>query len=334
MNRRRILVLILLVGVTIVLVFAPRVFQVFGPPENPIVYVVLKATGPQMEFWQIVRAGIQAAATEYELQPIIVGPRIETDIEGQLKILADVIDVGPDAILLAASDYNRLVPLAEQAAERGITIVTLDSALNSDVPVSFVATDNVAAGFKAGEEINRLVPRNLKIAIISHVPGVGTAIDREHGVRRALQDRNPTTVMETQYAETDPDRAYRFTERLVLEHPDLGGIVALNESSTIGAARAVADLGVADTVRIVGFDNSIEEIEYLEDGIIKALVVQRPFNMGYLGIRTVATVIAGEPVPAVINTDSVLVRREDMYSEENQKLLFPIVRPRSTYDND
>lgn len=334
MNRKRALVFLVLIGVSLGLVFAPRVFRLFWPPENPIVYVVLKATGPQMEFWQIVRAGIQAAATEYELQPIIVGPRVETDVEGQLRILADVIEVGPDAILLAASDYNRLVPLAEQAAERGITIVTLDSALNSDAPVSFVATDNVAAGVKAGEEIDRLVPPDLKIAIISHVPGVGTAIDRERGVRRALRERDPATVMETLYADTDPDRAYRFTERLINEHPDLGGIVALNESSTIGAARAVEDLGAADSIRIVGFDNSIEEIEYLEDGVITALLVQRPFNMGYLGIRTVATVIAGDPVPSVINTDSVLVRREDMYTEENQKLLFPIVRPRSTYEND
>jgi len=334
MSRRRVLVLILLICATLALSLAPRAFRILGPPEEPIVYVVLKATGPQMEFWQIVRAGIQAAATEYDLQPIIVGPREETDIDGQIEILAGVIDVGPDAVLLAASDYNRLVPLAELAVERGITIVTLDSALNSDVPVSFVATDNVAAGIKAGEEIDRLVPLDRKIAIISHVPGVATAIDRERGVRLALRRRDPSTVLGTLFAETDPDQAYRLAERLVRDHEDLGGIVTLNESSTIGAARAVQDLGVADTIRIVGFDNSIEEIEYLEQGIIKALLVQRPFNMGYLGIRTVATVIRGEPVPPVLNTDSVLVRREDMYSEENQKLLFPIVRPRSAYDND
>jgi ribose transport system substrate-binding protein len=321
-------ILAAVVALPLVGVAAIRIVDLIEPPGNEEVVVVLKTTGPHMEFWQIVRAGIQAAADELNVDPTIVGPRFERDIDQQIEILAGVVEQRPDAILLAASDYNRLVPYVEQARERGITVVTLDSALNSDIPVSFVATDNVAAGVEAGTEIDRLVPESRQIAIISHIRGVATAIDREAGVLQALEHRPPEGLLGPFYAQNDLELAYETTIEVIEQHPNLGGIVALNENSTVGAGRAIRDLGLASEVMLVGFDNSKEEIEFLEDGVVQALVVQRPFNMGYVGVTTLVKALRGDRVEPIIHTDAVLVRKEEMFTEENQKLLFPIVQPR------
>jgi ribose transport system substrate-binding protein len=330
MKGKRYLAGIILAAVLVVVVFLtfPLVERLFHEEGNENVVVVLKTTGPHMEFWQIVRAGIQEAATEYGIEPKIVGPRWERDIDRQIEILANVIEQSPDAILLAASDFNRLVPLAEEAAARGITIVTMDSALNSNVPVSFVATDNVIAGVKAGEEIDRLVDPDRHIAVISHIREVATAIDREQGVRSALAHRPSELILGTFYSENEPDLAYQVVMDLIDRFPNLGGVVALNENSTVGVGRALRDSGLSDTIHLVGFDNSREEIEFLEKGIVKALVVQKPFNMGYIGVRTVLESLRGEKVDPVIYTDSVLVRKEDIFTDENKKLLFPLVEPR------
>ncbi len=317
-----------IVTVPLVSIAAIRLVELIEPPGNEEVVVVLKTTGPHMEFWQIVRAGIQAAAAELNVSPTIVGPRFERDVDQQIEILAGVVEQRPDAILLAASDFNRLVPCVERARERGITVVTLDSALNSDIPVSFVATDNVAAGVEAGTEIDRLVPNDLQIAIVSHIQGVATAIDREAGVLQALAHRPADGVLGPFYVQNDLELAYQTTRTVIEEHPELGGIVALNENSTVGAGRAIRDLGLASEVMLVGFDNSKEEIEFLEDGVVQALVVQRPFNMGYVGITTLVEALRGERVEPIIHTDAVLVRKEEMFTEENQKLLFPIVQSR------
>ncbi len=327
-SRNLIATLAVILLVILVRLAWPVVENVLDPPGNEKVVVVMKTIGPDMEFWQVVRAGIQAASAELAVSPVIVGPRWERDIDRQIEILANVIEQSPHGILLAAADFNRLAPLAERAADRGITIVTMDSALNSTVPVSFVATDNVEAGEKAGRELNRLVPPDRKIAVISHIQGVATAIDREEGVQRALAQRDPATIVGTFYAENELDRAYEIVIDLVQSYPDLGGIAALNENSTIGAGRAIRDLGLAGTIRLVGFDNSQEEIEFLEKGIVDALVVQKPFNMGYLGITTLVQAIRGRTVDPIIYTDSVLVRPDEIFTEENQKLLFPLVQPR------
>ncbi len=296
-----------------------------GDREEEI-YVVMKTTGPHMEFWQIVRAGIQEASQEFGVSPEVVGPEFEKDIDLQIEIFEEVIDQEPDGILLVASDFTRLVPLTEEATRRGITVVTLDSALDSDVPQSFVATDNVAAGVTAGEEIARLVPADRKIAIISHIRGVATAISRETGVMQALSEHNPELVLGPFYSQNDTQLGVQIVENILSEHPDLAGIVALNENSTVGAGRAIQALGLKDQISLVGFDNSREEIEMLENGVVRALVVQRPFNMGYVGIETLVRSMRGTDVDPFINTGSVLVRKEDMFTEENQKLLFPIIR--------
>lgn len=326
-ERRRVLIVVIVAVaiVALIVILPPLIGSVVEPPGGENVIVILKTVGPHMEFWQIVRAGIQEAASQSNIDPAIVGPRWERDIDRQIEIFENVINQSPDAILLAASDYNRLVPLAEQAAARGITIVTLDSALNSDVPVSFVATDNVEAGKKAGNEIDSLVGPDQKIAIINHIPEVATAIERENGVRQALSQRDPAQLLGTFYSENETERAYTITQELIANHPDLGGIVALNESSTVGVARALSDLDAYEKIKLVGFDNSKEEIRFLESGVIRALVVQRPFNMGYLGIRTVVAALRGANVDPIIHTDSVLVRQDEIFTEENQKLLFPII---------
>lgn len=329
MSRRSMMwVFAAIVAVPLVSVAAIRLVELTEPPGNEDVVVILKTTGPHMEFWQIVRAGIQAAASELNVDPMVVGPRFERDIDQQIEILAGVVEQRPDAILLAASDYNRLVPYVEAARESGITVVTLDSALNSDIPVSFVATDNVAAGAEAGNEIDRLVPERRQIAIISHIRGVATAIDREAGVLQALAHRPPEDLLGPFYVQNDLELAYETTVGLIERHPNLRGIVALNENSTVGAGRAIRDLELASRIALVGFDNSKEEIEFLEDGVVKALVVQRPFNMGYVGITTLVEALRGESVGPIIYTDAVLVRKKEMFTEENQKLLFPIVQSR------
>ena len=110
---------------------------------------------------------------------------------------------------------------------------------------------------------------------------------------------------------------------MLAEYPDMNMIAGLNEYSSVGAAKAVKDMGLADQIRMVGFDSSIEEIQLLEEGIFDAIVIQKAFNMGYLTIEKAILAAKGEPIPEQVDSGSELVTKENMYTEENQKLLFP-----------
>ena len=243
-------------------------------PEGTIEIVLKSTEGPSMDFWSVVGQGIHDAAREFDVKVEISGPRFEKEINRQINILDSVIARNPPLIILAASDYVRLVDSVEEAHGRGIPVITLDSGIDSDLPVSFVATDNVEAGTKAGEEMKRLIGghNKKKLAILSHLKETATAIEREEGVRLALGDEDIISSLD---CNVDDEIAYRLAMEL-MENEELGGIVALNEVVTLGAARAVRDAGRKGEVLVVGFDNAVEELAFLRKGSYRLLWFRDP----------------------------------------------------------
>jgi ribose transport system substrate-binding protein len=220
------------------ILFAGSLIIVFSigfvsPPKSHSVIVVLKTMKSDIEFWVTARTGILTAAKEFGMNVEIVGPWDESDVEGQLQVMDQVLGKKPEAIILVASDFHALVPSVEAAAGQGITVLTLDSAVDSDIPLCFVATNNVEAGEKAGSVMADRLEPDKAVAIVGHVKGAATAIDRELGVRRGLAGR---TVVGTYFCENFSDRAYLITKEIMEAYPDIGGIVALNEVSTMGVA--------------------------------------------------------------------------------------------------
>lgn len=293
------------------------------PPEPKNITVVIKSTAQSMEFWQVLSDGVNTAAREFGVNAKVVAPPKETDIDVQIKLLQQAVKDRPDAIVMAATDYNRLAATASEIDAAGIPLITIDSAVNSEVPRSFIATDNVEAGKKAGSKISELAADGGKIAIISYVRETATQIDRERGVREVLEADGRFEIVGTYYSDGDEQIAYDTTKKLMLEYPDLKGVVGLNEPSSVGAGRAIKDMGKGGKVVLVGFDSSIDEVRLLEEGVIQATIVQRPFNMGYLGVKTAVDILAGRKVPAVIDTGSLVITKTNMYEAQNQQLLFP-----------
>jgi ribose transport system substrate-binding protein len=316
-----ILAFILLAGSFIILFFTRPV-----PEKTLKVTAVIKAIANDSEFWEVVKTGMRAAADEFGLTLDIQGPWAESDVDGQIRITEAILKNDPPAaLILAAADYIRLAPLVEQAVSQGIRVIAMDSGVNSPLPRTFVATNNREGGEKVAAEMLRILEPGRKLAIINHVRGATTAIEREEGARKILEQDGRYPLAGVWFTENFEENAYTITVNLLEKHPDLGGILAMNEVSTLGAAKALRDRGFAGKVPIVGFDSSLTEIQLIEQGIIAATVIQKPFNMGYLAVRAARDAAANRPLPPFIDTGSTLITADNLYKPENQKLLFPFV---------
>ena len=124
------------------------------------------------------------------------------------------------------------------------------------------------------------------------------------------------------YCDSDYDKAFALTKEMFSRREDINMIAGLNLYSIIGAARAVDELGLGGEVKVIGFDNDKKGIQYMEEGIIDALVVQKPFNMGYLGIEAAVRVAQGKKVERVIDSGMEVITVDNIYTGENEKLLF------------
>lgn len=289
--------------------------------EIKIVYVS-KVIDENNAFWFSLIEGAQIAAKEYGVDLTVLAPDSEKDYEKQNELIEKAIALNPDAILLSPAEKQKTLPAAKKIKEAGIKLVLIDSEMEESIGDSLVATDNYEAGRKVGELVKTLIKVDSKIAIVSHVQGTSTAIAREAGLRDELGEEEKR-IVDVVFSDSEYEKAYKVTKELLQSHPDVDIIAGLNEYSAIGAARAVKDLGLSNSIKMVGFDSSQEEIQLLEAGIFEGIVVQKAFNMGYIGLETAVEILRGENVATTIDSGSNIVRKDDIYTEENQKLLFP-----------
>lgn len=273
-------------------------------------------------FWTSLIAGAELGAEEFKADLEIVGGKSETDVEGQIKCIQESIEKQPDAILVSPCSYSEMSEALQKVVDHGIKLVLIDSVIDRDIAQGIVATDNYLAGRELGEFTRGLLTGQSQIGIVAHVKGSSTAIERENGMRDGLGDYE-NQIMDVVFCGSSYDRAYKLTVEMLEKYPQMEVIMGTNEYSAVGAAEAVKDLGLKGKVKVVGFDNSIKEIQLLEEGVFQGIIIQKPFNMGYLGVEQVVHILDGKKYEKNVDSGCKMITKENMYEEENQRLLYP-----------
>lgn len=291
--------------------------------ESKKLSVLVSPKGLEHAFWLTVKAGADSAGKEFSVDVIWRGPTRETDVPTQISILEDYINEKVDAIVLAATDAKGIIPYVQKALSAKIPVITIDSGVESDLPLSFVATDNIAAAQRAAQALAELIGDTGEVACIPFVPGAATSVMREQGFCDEIKNHPRIRLVALQYSQSDVATAMAVTEDILTAHHNLAGIFGANEASALGIMQAIKNRGLAGKVKVVGFDASDNEIQALRDGLVQALIVQDPFKMGYLGVRYAVDAVHGKVVPKRVDTGVYVVTRENLDSLEIQKLLHP-----------
>ena len=274
------------------------------------------------DFWKALILGTKMAAKEYNADIEIKAPTEENDIERQNELLKEAISEEPDAILFSPSSFTESNDLLKEAKEEGIRISFIDSYTEEKVQDLTVATDNLEAGEKLGKFAATLLDPDDQIAIVAHVKGVSTAVEREEGFRKGLGDL-AQNIVEVVYCDSQYEKSRKLTQELMEKYPNLKMVAGMNEYSSVGAARAVKAAGAKDRIQVVGVDSSQEAVQLMENGVFKGLVVQKAFKMGYIGVKETILMLRGKSYEKDVNSGCELVTPDNMYDSEIEKLLFP-----------
>ena len=286
--------------------------------------------GTTHEFWKAIHAGAVKASREVQVEIIWKGPLREDDREAQISVMEDFVSRGVTGIVLAPLDDIALRGPVANAAGAGIPVVIIDSDLKSDDYTSFAATDNYLGGKLGGQELIRLLNGKGRVIMLRCLEGSASTTHREQGWLDAMAAAPGMTVVSSnQYGGATVETAYRASENILAPLTDasgnltIDGIFTPNESTTFGMLRALQDGGHAGRIRFVGFDSSIKLVEALRNKQLNALVLQNPFAMGYVGVKTVVAHLRGEKVEKRIDTGVTLVTPANMDQPEIQELLQP-----------
>ena len=274
-------------------------------------------------FWQSVHAGANKAAGETGVEVEWNGPASETDFNGQLQIVEAMINKHLDAIVLAPIDKKAMVSVVERAMRANIPVVIFDSPVDTDQFVAQVATDNYKAGQLAAERMGKITDGKGKIAIVAVQVGAASTMAREQGFEDTIKSQFPgIRIMDKRYGEAAVERSLTVAENMLTAYSDLDAMFASNESSTVGASRAIKARG-GTKVQLVGFDSGPSLEEDLKSGVIDSLVVQDPFTMGYRALTIAVKKLNGETPQKIQNLEPHLVTRADLDKPDVRALLNP-----------
>ena len=287
--------------------------------------------GTSHEFWKSIHAGALKAAGELTLAgtPVEViwkGPLREDDREQQIQVVEGFTSQGINGIVLAPLDSRALVRPVEEAQRAGVPTVIIDSALETNNILSFVATDNIKGGELAADRMGELLGGKGKVLLLRYQEGSASTTDRENGFLQQIKAKYPNIelISSDQYAGATRDTAKRTAENLLNRYGnDLQGIFCVNESSTAGVLLALQDIGKAGKIAFIGFDATDTFIDAMRNKQLNGFVVQKPFNMGYLGVKTMVDQLSGKPIEKRIDTGVTIITPENLDAPESKELLHP-----------
>jgi ribose transport system substrate-binding protein len=286
-------------------------------------YIPVISKGFQHQFWQAVKAGAEKAAKDYNVDITFEGPETEAQVDKQVEMVQAALDKKPKAICLAALDTKALIPLLEKAKAANIPVVGFDSGVDSDIPVTTAATDNLAAAGAAADKMAELIGNKGEVAVIVHDQTSRTGIDRRDGFVNRMKEKYPDIqIVDIQYGGGDQLKSTDIAKAIIQAHPNLKGFFGANEGSIIGVINAVTELKKEGQIVVIGYDSGKKQLDAINSGLEAGAITQDPIGIGYKCVEAAVKAVKGEKLPKTIDTGFHWYDKTNIDSDAIKPLLY------------
>jgi ribose transport system substrate-binding protein len=284
---------------------------------KPRVALVMKSLAN--EFFKTMEEGAQTHHKEHsaDYDLIVVGIKDEQDVAKQIDFVELMIAQGVNAIVIAPADSKALVPVCKKAMDSGIIVVNIDNKFDNavlaekNVKIPFVGPDNRKGAKLAGDCLANKLKQGDKVVIIEGAPNAFNGIQRKLGFEDSMKAAG-ISIVSSQTAYWEMDKANQLVSALVTEHTDLKGILCANDSMALGAVSAIKMAGKSDDILIVGFDNILAVQKLLKEGKILCTVDQHADKLALFGIEYALEMLREKAVPIDKETPVNLITAETL----------------------
>lgn len=301
---------------------ASRGLQISKAQENQTYYMVTFLSG--ISYWADAFRGMEAAAEYLGVEAIYTGTP-EYDITGEVRVLEETLGQQPDGVVLTVIQADALQPTIDTAIANGTPLVTFDADSPLSKRYSFLGTGNYAAGVTAARYIGPLVQAG-KAAVVT-VPTQNNLAQRTQGFIDTLAAEYPDVVSGPQYIidnQNTSEQAASGLSALLQAEPDINAVFSSNAQAAIGAAQALREAGLIETVQHIGFDFDEGTLDLIDNGQLSATLAQGTWQMGFWGLMFAYMVRNGmiesvsdwreagiSPLPPNVDTGVVVITKDN-----------------------
>lgn len=291
------------------------------------VYVILKAWGNT--YWDVVLQGAIDGGNESGCNVYAGGVNSEDNWERQCVLIEEAAEMGADTIVIAPVNAPSIAEEITKVHEKGVQVIFVDTIIDTvDFDVCYM-TDNISAGEMAAAEMLEKLKKAgknenqpLNVGIQAGSTNSQTIIDRVAGFMSYWEINAPEkwkVLDDVKINNSNLELAEKYGGELIKNYPNLAGIYGCNNGSTVGSVKSIISSGRNDIV-LVGFDYSEEMEQMLKSGKYSvSTIVQRQYNMGYMGVQAAA----GDKKPELkfVDTGVTLINQDNVFSDEIVKEL-------------
>ncbi len=294
--------------------------------DKKIYNISIITRGKNSESLLIMKQGIDQAASEMNVNTSFVTLSEDNSIDEQSQLIEREIKNNADAIIISPVDFEKMTNPIENAMKK-VPVILFESTVDSKHVEPSISCDNYNLGVNLGKEVIKNGKMCSNIAIIKNNLDCSSIKERYDGFMSVMENTKNNYIFWE--LKDEKQQTYYNQGKNLLEDNNVDVVVTFDTGILEGISEAKKDLINTNkekaAIEVYGAGSTSKIISLLEDKTIKATAIQNEFNVGYLSIKSAVNRIKGESMDNS-NISSTVVNRDNMYSEENQRLLFPFIR--------
>lgn len=269
-------------------------------PEGKVGFSISTLNNP---FFVSMADGAKSKAEELGVDLTVVDAG--NDPAKQTTDIEDLVSKNIKVLIVNPVDSASVAPTIKDAMAAGIKVIAVDRSVEGVDIDTYIGTDNVIAGEKAGEELLKHVKEGDKIAILEGIPGASSAIERDKGFHNAIDGK--LDVVASQTANYDRAEGLSVTENILQAHPDIVAILSANDEMALGAIEAAQASG--KNILVTGFDATEDARAAVKDGKLLFTVEQQTVAMGEEAVQSALDYLTGKEVPNTIPIEVIMITK-------------------------
>ncbi|MCO5991813.1 substrate-binding domain-containing protein [Actinoallomurus rhizosphaericola] len=244
-----------------------------------------------------LRQGAEAEAKKEGVK--ITTTDAQNDASQQVNQVQNFVSQSMKAIILNPVDSAAAAPAAKAADRAKIPVVAADRGVDGATVTQTVASDNVAGGKLAAQELGKALGGKGKVAVLQGTAGTSAANDRQKGFEEGIKAFPGIQVVAQQPADFDRTKGLDVMTNIVQAHSDITGVFAANDEMALGAIKALG-AKAGKQVKVIGFDGTPDGLKAIQAGTLTADVAQQPVLLGQMAVQAAVKAAKGDKIDATV----------------------------------
>lgn len=279
----------------------------------------------RLPYWKTVDAGFVKAAAEYGVTAQLRGPDTY-DAQAELAEFRKAVASKPAGILISVADAALMREDINSAVSANVPVITVDSDAPTSQRLYFIGTNNLAAGRLGAQRLVEKLHGKGNVVFFS-IPGQPNLDERQKGYIDVFTEHPQMKIIDTFNIRGEAGAAFDRTEQLLAKTgaDKIDAFVSLESSSGKAVAEVLKRHNATDRV-LIAMDVDPETLNGVKGGEIEATVSQKPYTMGYVGLKALAeihqylphpfrtnyAVDTFAPYPSFVDTGTALVDKDNV----------------------